>query len=88
MNYPDLSSVPFLQQFGVFLLPVLAIVLVWSFAIKGVALWTSARKGHKVWFVVFLLINDIGVLELIYLTWFSKEKHAVLDISPEPSVEE
>ena len=88
MNYPDLSSVPFLQQFGVFLIPLLVVILVWTLAIKGIALWKSARKGHKVWFVVFLLINDIGVLELIYLTWFSKEKHAILDIDPAPAVTE
>ena len=87
MNYADLSSVPFLQPFGVFAVPLLALVIIWSLAIKGVALWKAARKGHKVWFVVFLLLSDVGVLELIYLTWFSKEKHAVLDTDPAEAVE-
>ena len=87
MNYTDLSSVSFLQPLGVLAIPLLALVIIWSLAIKGVALWRSARKGHKVWFVVFLLLNDIGVLELVYLTWFSKEKHAVLDVTPAESVE-
>ena len=68
-------------------LPLIALVIIWSLVIKGIALWKSARKGHKVWFVVFLLLNDIGVLELVYLTWFSKEKHAVLDVTPAESVE-
>lgn len=87
MNYMDPSSVPILKTLGVFALPLIALVIIWSLVIKGIALWKSARKGHKVWFVVFLLLNDIGVLELVYLTWFSKEKHAVLDVTPAESVE-
>lgn len=88
MNYIDSVSVPFLQPLGVYAIPLLVIVIVWSLVIKGIALWRSARKGHKVWFIVLLLLNDLGVLELVYLTWFSHEKHAVLDIAPEPSIEE
>jgi hypothetical protein len=42
-----------------------------------VALWKSARNGHKGWFIVLLLVNGLGVLELIYLIWFAKEKSTV-----------
>jgi hypothetical protein len=35
--------------------------------LKGMALWTSARRGEKWWFVALLLINTLGILELVYL---------------------
>ncbi len=42
-------------------------LIVWSIAWKGVALWTSARRGQKGWFVAFLLVNTVGALEILYL---------------------
>ncbi|MBI2448026.1 hypothetical protein HYV44_00495 [Candidatus Microgenomates bacterium] len=35
--------------------------------LKGAALWRSARNGQKVWFWVFVFINTLGILEIIYL---------------------
>ncbi len=49
-------------------------VLLWSFFWKGLALWRSARSGQKYWFVALLVINTVGILEIIYLLGFSKEK--------------
>lgn len=86
MNYTD-SSVSFLQSFGLVAIPIIALILIWTLAIKGVALWKSARNGHKNWFIILLLVNTLGILELVYLVWFSKEKHAVLDTEPAPAVE-
>ena len=45
---------------------VLALVA-WSLIWKGFALWSSARHGHKVWFVVLLVVNTLGLLEIVYL---------------------
>ena len=45
-------------------------VLVWTIAWKAVATWKAARKGHLIWFVVFFIVNTIGILPIIYLTWF------------------
>lgn len=50
------------------------IVLVWSVIWKGLALWKSAREGSKVWFVVLLIVNTLGILEILYLYVFSKKK--------------
>jgi methionyl-tRNA synthetase len=77
MNYDYLSSVPFLHPVGVLQILLIAVLIIWSLAIKGVALWKSARNGHKGWFIVLLLVNGLGVLELIYLIWFAKEKSTV-----------
>ena len=45
-------------------------VLIWTVVWKAVAAWKAARKGHLVWFVVFFVVNTIGILPIIYLTWF------------------
>ncbi len=48
------------------------IVLVWSFIWKGLALWRAARRGETYWFVALLIINTLGILEILYLYVFSK----------------
>jgi hypothetical protein len=45
-------------------------VLVWTIAWKAVAAWRAARKGHLIWFIVFFVVNTIGILPIIYLAWF------------------
>jgi len=47
--------------------------VVWSIAIKGLALWYSARASQKVWFVALLIINTVGILELVYIKLFRKK---------------
>lgn len=49
------------------------ILLVWSLFWKGMALWKAAREGSKVWFVVLLVINTLGILEILYIYVFSKK---------------
>ena len=48
------------------------IVLVWSLVWKGLALWKSARRGENIWFIVLLLVNTLGILEILYIYVFSK----------------
>jgi hypothetical protein len=50
------------------------VVLVWSLYWKGMALWKAARATDKVWFVVLLLVNTLGILEIIYIYLVRKEK--------------
>jgi len=48
------------------------IAAIWSLVWKGMALWKAARGGSKVWFVVLLIVNTVGILEILYLYVFSK----------------
>jgi methionyl-tRNA synthetase len=48
-------------------LPMIIIIALWSLFWKGLALWHSARRGEAAWFVVLLVINTIGILEIVYL---------------------
>jgi methionyl-tRNA synthetase len=52
-----------------------SVILLWSVFWKGLALWNSARKNQRVWFVVALVVNTVGVLEIIYLAFFKKDKN-------------
>lgn len=58
----------FTQQY-LWLLP---IVIIWSLAWKGLALYRAARLEQKAWFVVLLLVNTAGILEIFYLFILSK----------------
>jgi hypothetical protein len=49
-------------------------VLVWTIPWKGVALWKSARNGHKIWFVVLFILNTLAILEILYIFIFSRKK--------------
>ena len=49
------------------------LVVAWSLVWKGMALWHAAREGHKGWFVVLLVVNTVGILEILYLYVFSKK---------------
>ena len=54
--------------------PWLIIILVWSLVWKGLALYRAARREEKVWFVALLIINTVGILEILYLYVFGKDK--------------
>ena len=43
--------------------------------LKGFALWRSAQRKQKVWFVCLLLVNSLGILPAIYLLLSQKTKN-------------
>lgn len=51
-------------------------VFIWTTLWKGLALWKAARQNQKNWFITMLVLNlyTLGLLEIIYLVYFSKEK--------------
>ncbi|MGD0153071.1 MAG: DUF5652 family protein [Thermacetogeniaceae bacterium] len=53
----------------------LGIVIVWSLIWKGIALWHSARNTQTAWYVVILILNTVGILEIVYLLFFSKSSN-------------
>jgi len=68
------QSLPFFH----FLLPFVSLIilalLVWSIYWKGRALWKAARQNDKIWFIVLLVVNTVGILEILYIYLFSKKK--------------
>lgn len=52
----------------------LIIVIIWALIWKGIALWKSAQNNQPAWFVALLVINAVGLLEIIYLCFFQRKK--------------
>jgi methionyl-tRNA synthetase len=53
------------------------LILLWTLPWKGVALWKAVKNSHKSWFVALLIVNTLGILEILYIFWFS-HKHKKL----------
>jgi len=52
----------------------ISLASIWSVVWKGIALWKAGRNGHLVWFIVLLIVNTLGILEIIYIFAFSQRK--------------
>jgi hypothetical protein len=49
------------------------LLVVWSIAWKGWALWRAARLKHLGWYIVLLVVNLAGILEIIYIAISKRE---------------
>jgi hypothetical protein len=56
------------------------IISAWSLAWRGIALWTAAKHSQRNWFIVMLIINTIGILEIVYLFRFAKKRLTLSDL--------
>ncbi|HUD44626.1 MAG TPA: DUF5652 family protein [Patescibacteria group bacterium] len=50
------------------------LLYLWTIFWKGLALWRAAKQGQKYWFVALLIVNSIGILEIVYLFRFATKK--------------
>jgi hypothetical protein len=57
-----------------FAAPFVIILLLWSLVWKGLALWHAARRGQYWWFLILLVVNTAGILDIIYLFFVAKLK--------------
>jgi hypothetical protein len=51
---------------------ILLLAILWSLAWKGAALWKAVKSGNKSWFIALLVVNTVGILEMLYIFVFSK----------------
>jgi hypothetical protein len=58
--------------------PILVLIVLWGVFWKGLALWHSGRRGQPWWFVILLVVNTLGILEIIYLFAVAKLKWSEL----------
>jgi methionyl-tRNA synthetase len=55
--------------------PWIVIALIWTMIWKGLALWQAAKRSEKIWFIAMLVVNTVGILEIIYLSYlYFKDK--------------
>lgn len=61
------------------LLIILFFVLVWKLFWYSLALYKSLERKHRNWFVVLFIstfiLNDLGVLAMVYLYFYRDKKH-------------
>ncbi len=55
-------------------LAIFALVVLWIFFWKGLALWHARRRDNRMWFVILLIISTLGIIEIIYLFFVIKLK--------------
>jgi len=61
-------NLPLLAPFAGLLL----ILALWTLFWKGLALWHAGRRAQPWWFVIMLVVNTLGILEIIYLFGVAK----------------
>lgn len=71
MNLSALPPIPPILQY---------VLLVWAIAWKGIALWNAAKNSQRNWFIAILVINTIGLLEIVYLFGFATKKMTLGDL--------
>ena len=50
---------------------VFLLLSIWVLIWKGIALWRSAHNNQRNWFIALLVINTFGILEIVYIFYFS-----------------
>ncbi len=55
-------------------------ISLWSLAWKGLAIWRAGRLQERNWFIVILVINLLGILEILYLFRFSKNRLTIAEM--------
>ncbi|KKT01095.1 MAG: hypothetical protein UV76_C0002G0008 [Candidatus Nomurabacteria bacterium GW2011_GWA2_43_15] len=64
---PFVSFIP--NNMGIFIL-----ILLWALFWKGCALWVASKNNQKGWFWIILVLNTVGILEIIYIFAVMKKK--------------
>ena len=52
----------------------ISLLILWSLPWKGVALWRAARRKDRWRFVLLLVVQSVGLLEIFYIFVISKPK--------------
>jgi hypothetical protein len=50
------------------------LLFIWTLIWKGIALWKAARQEQKGWFIALLILNTVGILDILYIYVFGNKK--------------
>lgn len=53
---------------------VILLILAWVLPWKGIALWKAARNNSIPWFIALLIVNTMGILEILYVFVIGNKK--------------
>lgn len=60
------------------IMTILPFIIIWSMIWKGIGLWKAGRNNQLIWFIAMLVINSAGILPIVYLVWFQKNKSTII----------
>jgi len=84
VGYMNTLNLPISEKFEMFITwfqvywPVFVVLALWSLFWKGLALWHAGRRNQPKWFIVLLVVNTLGILEIGYLFLICKLKFSEL----------
>jgi methionyl-tRNA synthetase len=55
-------------------IPIIVVIAIWDAIWKGIGLWKSGRNNQLAWFVVLFIFNTAGILPILYIVFFQKNK--------------
>ena len=64
-----------------------ALLVIWSLIWKGFALWHAAGRQQKIWFIILLIINTAGILEIVYLFFVVKVQNKKSEVESQEEAE-
>ncbi len=62
------------DQLPVWFSVVILVLTLWSLPWKGIALWKAAKNNDIAWFVIMMIVNTIGILDILYIYIWGKKK--------------
>lgn len=57
------------------------VLIIWSFVWKALALYRAGFNRSPVWFVVLLVLNTVGILDILYLFIWGKKKSSTTAVT-------
>lgn len=79
MTQKELEVINLLHQFNnPWFVAGFILLAAWTIIWKGIALWKAAKNGSLAWFIVLLILNTTGILEILYIFVFSKKKNQTI----------
>lgn len=55
------------------------VLVIWTLVWKGWAMWRAAQNNSKPWFILLLILNTAGVLDIFYLLFAGKPNQKKTD---------
>jgi len=63
-----------LENFSIGFIVLFAAIAIWDLVWKFLGMWKTAKRNSPIWFVCMGIFNTLGILPILYLYVFSREK--------------
>ncbi|MCE9585592.1 DUF5652 family protein [Candidatus Nomurabacteria bacterium] len=53
---------------------IIILLAIWSLLWKCYSTWTASKKDDKRWFIILIILNTFGILDMIYVFGVANKK--------------